>query len=95
MSREIALEERAEARADQEADREERAVGHVPRLDQYRFMYWVTAARQSNKDKLTAHEQYALGLKALNDFVKDINPSHLPPHMRNRREALLRRLWGE
>lgn len=95
MSREIALEDRSEAHADQDQDEIER----------------MTNVRRLNKDLLTRHvldangykhyetmdirSEYALAIKCMTEFVQDISPANLPPQMRNRRLTLLRRLWGE
>lgn len=52
--------------------------------------------RMSLEDYERISEQpYTMPLDTALQFVQDINPNHLPPNMRNRREALLRRLWEE
>lgn len=100
MNKEIALEDRAEARADQDAEQVERSVRHVPRIDKVVFEKWMKIAKMheekpfSEADK-SFIESFVTGLDALTEFVRDIDPKYLPPQMRVRRDTLIRRLWGE
>ena len=68
---------------------------HVPRINKEQFDIWLGMSIESDINDLSITESGVLATKALSDFVRDISPGHLPPNMRNRREALLRRLWGD
>jgi len=63
-------------------------------LDKKDFKIWLDMSEVGGEE-LALPCRLTLAVNALSGFLMEINPSHLPPQMRYRRESVLRRVWGD